>query len=137
MSKQADCLAYDEEADAEPVAPLMVKTAEGVEDFLHFLFRDAADPIEDVDADVATNMAAAHENATAGLGILTALPTRLRSTVPRSKRSLMIDALVETVLISIPFRKAASSDRLGPAVVRDKSPKARYLLHVHADEELQ
>src|SRR6516165_8021269 len=69
MSEHADCLAYDEEADAEPVAPLMVKTGEGVEDFLHFLFRDAAALIEDVDADVATHMAAAHEDATAGLGI--------------------------------------------------------------------
>ena len=108
MSEHSDRLAYDEEANAEPVAPGMIQASESVEDFRHFFLGDTAARIEYVDAHVLAGMTAAHEIRPPGSVYLTALLIRLRRTVPRSRASLMTDALVETVLISMPFRRAVS-----------------------------
>lgn len=57
---------------------------------------------------VPTRMTAAHQNAAAEPGVFDGVADQLQSTVPKSRAPLITNALVETVLISIPFRKAVS-----------------------------
>jgi hypothetical protein len=77
MSEHSDCLAHDEEANTEPVAPRMIQPSEGVEDFRHFLIGDTAARIEHVDAHVLTNMTAAHENSAAGFGVFDGVASQI------------------------------------------------------------
>ena len=77
MSKHADRLPYDEEADTEPVSPGGIQASESGKDFRHCFLGDAAACVEHVDAHLLIRTTAAHEKSTAGLGIFDGIADKI------------------------------------------------------------
>jgi hypothetical protein len=67
VSQYADCLAHDEEPDAETIAPRTINTGEGLEHSRHLVRGNTDSGVMHVNTDALVGVTATDENAATGL----------------------------------------------------------------------